>query len=762
MNARVGFASSWWTGRSGGGACTTHRQGATAVPEPPPARSGLRARAEPTLLAVVLLLFATPGRLAAQPTVFEPGLAVRPLVTGLTLPTSMAFIGANDLLVLEKNSGQVKRVTDGVVQGTVLDLAVNSISERGLLGIAVDPAVPTNVYLYWTESSSGSDSNAVGSVSLLGNRIDRFVWDGSSLTFASAVARFRCRQTDNVEVTGHPGTANGAEASNHDGGVLRFGPDGKLYVFVGDLGRRGWMQNLPTGPFSTDPFVDDTFGGPAPDNAHLSGVVLRLNTDGTAPADNPFFAAGGAIGGEAGANVQKIFSYGHRNGFGMAFDPLGTDLWLSENGDDAFSELNRVTPGSNGGWVQIMGPVGRIAEFKSIETTFGTGNLQQVRWPPSNIAAMPAEALSRLFMLPGASYSDPALSWKWEVSPGAIVFLDSTALGVALRGDLFVGAATALLRGGYLFRLDLSAARTSIAVTDPRLNDGVADNLAKHEITESESLLFGTGFGTVTDIETGPNGNLFLVSLSNGAIYEIFNDGSATGPTTPGTKQQLRCQNGTGKIIARFARAKARCVAKCLATARKAGGPFTDCRSPYGGATAACIQDPDTGAEAKARLKIAKACAKDCPACYATGGNCPAGASFVAEAESRFDALAPRIFCLEADGTPPTRQEARCEDAVSKTLVKFLASKTKCVGRCVTSAFKGKIDVATCAAGAVSDPTTQACIAKAEGKAVAAIDEACAPVTGTSPACHTDDGTAWVAGVEAEVDAQSPLIFCGP
>ena len=66
---------------------------------------------------------------------------------------------------------------------------------------------------------------------------------------------------------------------------------------------------------------DDTFGGPEPDNAHLSGVILRLNDDGSAPVDNPFFAVGAAMGGEVGANIQKIFSYGHRNGFGMAFDP---------------------------------------------------------------------------------------------------------------------------------------------------------------------------------------------------------------------------------------------------------------------------------------------------------------------------------------------------------------------------------------------------------------------------------------------------------
>src|SRR6185369_16751851 len=148
------------------------------------------------------------------------------------------------------------------------------------------------------------------------------IWDGSTLTLDRNLLLLRSRQTDNVAVTGHPGTNNPGENGNHNGGVLKFGPDGKLYVFNGDRGRRGWMQNLQNGPFLTAPQVDDTFGGPAPDNAHLTGVILRLNEDGTTPVDNPFFAAGAAIGGEAGSNIQKIFSYGHRNGFGMAFDPV--------------------------------------------------------------------------------------------------------------------------------------------------------------------------------------------------------------------------------------------------------------------------------------------------------------------------------------------------------------------------------------------------------------------------------------------------------
>jgi glucose/arabinose dehydrogenase len=267
---------------------------------------------------------------------------------------------------------------------------------------------------------------------------------------------------------------------------------------------------------------DDQFGGPAPDNAHLSGVVLRLNDDGTAPADNPFFAAGATIGGEVGANIQKIFSYGHRNSFGLAVHPRTGDVWIQENGDDSFSEINRLTPGMNGGWIQVAGPVKRVAQFKQIETTFGGQNLQQLRWPPTNIADTPRQARARLFMLPGAHYSDPEFSWVWEVAPGGMGFVRGRALGQQFTGDLFMGAATPNLAGGYLFHFNLTRNAKKFAVDDPRLDDRVADNLAKHDITESESLLIGQDFGVVTDIENGPNGSLFVVSLTNGSIYEIF------------------------------------------------------------------------------------------------------------------------------------------------------------------------------------------------------------------------------------------------
>lgn len=233
---------------------------------------------------------------------------------------------------------------------------------------------------------------------------------------------------------------------------------------------------------------------------------------------------------EVGANVQKIFAYGLRNGFGMDFDPISGDLWEQENGDDTFSELNRVEAGFNSGWIQIMGPPERLDQYKAIETSpdndpcvntpyFG---LQQLRWSPVLIADSPGEALARLFVLPGSHFSEPEFSWKFEVSPGGIGFVRGRALGPQYEGDLFMGGARPFLEGGHLFHFNLTGNRRKIGVDDPRLEDRVADNLCKWEITESESLLIGRNFGVVTDLITGPNGNLFVVSLDTGSVFEIF------------------------------------------------------------------------------------------------------------------------------------------------------------------------------------------------------------------------------------------------
>jgi glucose/arabinose dehydrogenase len=485
--------------------------------------------------AVPVLLASLAGNIFADSIpvqVLDPNLQVTTaLNTGITQPIGIVFLSANDYFVLEKASGQVKRVINGVVQPTpVLDLAVNSASERGLLSMLLHPNFPTTpwVYVRWTESSTASDTNTTPETTLLGNRLDRFIWDpvASTLTFDRNLLSLRARQTDNVPVPGHPGSANPNENGNHNGGVMEFGPDGKLYLYMGDVGRRGWMQNLQNGPFLTPPFVDDTFGGPEPDNAHLSGVTLRINDDGSTPNDNPFFAVGAAMGGEVGANIQKVFTYGHRNGFGMAFDPVGDFLWITENGDDSFSELNRAVPGMNGGWIQVMGPLNRYPQFKLIETLEFGRALQQVRYPPTRLAYAAALAQARLVTLPGATYVDPDFSWRYEVAPAGTAFIRGTALGSEYEGTLWIGSARSFQQvggtGGALYRFRLTPDRLRVDVSaDARLADRVADNSAKFGETESESLIIGRGFGTATDIKQSPDGSLYVVSITDNTIYRI-------------------------------------------------------------------------------------------------------------------------------------------------------------------------------------------------------------------------------------------------
>src|SRR3989442_14459431 len=106
-----------------------------------------------------------------------------------------------------------------------------------------------------------------------------------------------------------------------------------------------------------------------------------------------------------------------------------------------------------------MGPVSRVAEYKSIESTYGAGNLQQLRWPPSMIGDTPASALARLYMLPGAHYNDPEFSWKYAVAPAALGFMQGRGLGPHFDGNVLVGAARTFLAGGNLFPFSIPPAR---------------------------------------------------------------------------------------------------------------------------------------------------------------------------------------------------------------------------------------------------------------------------------------------------------------
>src|SRR5437667_7324427 len=148
---------------------------------------------------------------------------------------------------------------------------------------------------------------------------------------------------------------------------------------------------------------------------------------------------------------------------------------------------------------------------------------------------MASLALSRMFMLPGATYVDPEFSWLYEVGPAGTTFVIGTAFGPEYDGTLWIGSARSFEQvggtGGSLYRFRLTPDRLHVDVSaDPRLADGVADNLfrpTKFDGTESETIQIGTGFGITPDIEQGPDGNLYVVSNTDNAIYKISRAGGS-------------------------------------------------------------------------------------------------------------------------------------------------------------------------------------------------------------------------------------------
>src|SRR5262245_55626684 len=304
------------------------------------------------LAAAASTLAVTTSASAQTPpaSVVDPNLEVKTITTGLTQPVQMEFIGEDDFLVLEKSTGVVKRVKDGGAPTPVLDLTVNSNSERGLLGIALDKFFKFNgsVYLYWSQTTLPADNAQGDAVPLLGNRLDKFHWDGAALTYEKTLHRSRALQDD---VTNRTNPAVPVFRGNHNGGVVRVGPDGKIYLVVGDTGRRGQTQNLFDGPFvyplpdgspGDGSIGDDQFGGPAIGDTPLPRVIARRSPDGTARNDIPSYKLGAERGGQVGNTLQQLYAYGLRNSFGLTFDPCSGDLWEQENGDDSFSEINRA------------------------------------------------------------------------------------------------------------------------------------------------------------------------------------------------------------------------------------------------------------------------------------------------------------------------------------------------------------------------------------------------------------------------------------
>jgi aldose sugar dehydrogenase len=351
------------------------------------------------------------NRLPPSPEVNDPNLRIETVYEGLELPTSMAFLGVNDILVTEKDSGQVQRVVDGELEEEpVIDVEVANNDERGLLGIDISNTNSTGnnnqryVFLFFTESGGGEDGDDWSDgIEPSGTRLYRYSItqgiEGLQLT----------NETLLLDLPATPGP-------RYHGGPVAIGPDNNVYVVIGTVDHHETQaQN----------FED----GPPPDGT--SGVI-RI------PQDGQVANIQGIISDESPLNLY--YGYGMRQSFGLEFDPITGNLWDTENGPSNYDELNLVEPGFNSGWRDLSGLAERAGDVDIEEDLVHFDDRGR--------------------------YSDPEFTWQQTVAPMGLDFLNSSALGAAYQNDLFVGD----YNNGNLYHFDLNENRTQLI-----LGGGLAD-----------------------------------------------------------------------------------------------------------------------------------------------------------------------------------------------------------------------------------------------------------------------------------------------
>ena len=433
------------------------------------------------------------------PILNDPNLKVEQVInTGLRSTTSIAFLGPDDILVLEKDAGIVHRILNGkMLPEPVLDVSVANVAERGLLGIAManndnggtESGNVRHVFLYYTESGGGKDgddepsrtatattpdnsartntgSRGLDTVPPAGNRLYRYDLDesgGNNIKLTNPTLLL------NLPATPPPGR-EGTE-KNHNAGKVLIGPDNNVYVGVGDVaGHKGQAENNPTG------IPPDGTGG-----------ILRVTQDGQI-ANNPSL-------GES-LPLALYYAYGIRNTFGMDFDPVTGNLWDSENGNTFGDEINLVKPGFNSGHSLVEG----IWEAGSKPGPVIGADSDN---PPKGLVTFDGKGV----------YRAPELTMLQTIAPTALKFLNSDKLGRQYENTIFVGD----VDNGNLYNFKLNEDRTGLALEGP-----LADKIANtpEELQDGGTVL-GQGFGVITDLQVGPDdGYLYILTL-NGSIYRI-------------------------------------------------------------------------------------------------------------------------------------------------------------------------------------------------------------------------------------------------
>jgi glucose/arabinose dehydrogenase len=271
-----------------------------------------------TVTGVALLLLpAAVLRAASVPA----GFTDRTIAGGLNAPTAMAFLPDGRLFVCQQG-GAVRVIKNGALLPTpFVSLTVDSAGERGLIGIAIDPQFASNGFVYLHYTVPGTPSH---------NRVSRFTASGDIALPGSEIVL--------VDLDALSG------ATNHNGGAIHFGPDGKLYVAVGENATSSNAQTL----------------------SNRKGKILRYNANGTIPADNPFASSA------SGAN-RAIWALGLRNPFTFAFDPPSGRMYINDVGQSAWEEIDLGVAGSNYGWPTTEGTTSNPA-FRSPLYAYGHGS----------------------------------------------------------------------------------------------------------------------------------------------------------------------------------------------------------------------------------------------------------------------------------------------------------------------------------------------------------------------------------------------------
>jgi glucose/arabinose dehydrogenase len=422
-----------------------------------------------------------------DPYVTDPNFTVETVATGLKTPADMAFLSDDVILVLEKNNGTVRKVVNGtVLQEPILDVAVATKDERGMLGIDVVQNIGyTYVFLYYTEAKEQDGEDLRGIEPPLGNRLYRYELEnnGSITTLVNGTLLLDLP----------------AVASYHNGGKIKIGPDGNLYITVGDqqdpreqepLTHLTRTQNVPKGLFP-----DGTAG------------ILRLTQDGK--------PVGNILGGEH--PVDLFYAYGIRNSFGIDFDPVTGKLWDTEIGPLGRDEINIVEPAFNSGWRKIQGLADSQSEVSSLVKFPGLSVRQY------SIIGLVEELSYRIQGL-GGKYSDPELVWEDPIVPTAIEFLDSKLFGGKYQNDIFVGS----FNYGRILHFHLNEQRDGLYLRGP------LDDKIEHNPQGYIPVVFGRNFGGIVDLETGPDGYLYVLSLvaDEGKIYRILPKNTTNTSTT--------------------------------------------------------------------------------------------------------------------------------------------------------------------------------------------------------------------------------------